>query len=323
SVEVRKERLTSIAPMVLRNLEQSAEFYDPNTALLDAINTAIALEKPLFLTGEPGVGKTQAASYIAQYFNIPLHKMSVRSTSAALDLLYTFDAVGYYRDAQLPRSAGDQPTIDRSDYIIPGPLWEAIRADPAAVLLVDEIDKAPRDFSNDLLDALDQFRFSVPELKYADTDRIQKNPRLQGLQLNENSQQWSVHRHSGQRAPIVVLTSNAENRLPEPFLRRCIFHEIRFDQNHLHRVLTKRQARLEATDHLVDRVIERAMELRDHRPLLKKPPSTAEILEWLYLLAKDPKDAHKLNGPLAALPYLEVLLKTKEDVKIIKKDEAP
>ena len=320
SAEQRQARLRPLASRVLRHLERGAEFYEPTTALRDAVNAALALEKPLLLTGEPGVGKTQAASFIASYFGLPtVHKLEVRSTSTAQDLLYTFDAVRYYRDAQLARGAvdrgADAPSLHRSDYVIPGPLWEAIREEPVGVLLVDEIDKAPRDFPNDLLDALDQFRFPVPELKYADRAHVEGSSRLRGAQLIEGRDDWEVVRTDARRAPIVVITSNAETRLPEPFLRRCIFHEIRFDEAHLRRVIERRRARFEATQDLIEPTIRRVLELRAlDRPRLKKKPSTAEVLEWLYLLAQDPPALARLDAELGDLPYLEVLLKTREDL---------
>ena len=316
STEDRRARLDGELPRTLRRIEASANMYLPSEDLLDAINSAIALEKPLLLTGEPGVGKTQAASFIAHYFGLDEpFKMDVRSTSTAQDLLYTFDAVRYYRDAQLAKAEIPEVRFDRSEYIVPGPLWEAIRAEPTGVLLIDEIDKAPRDFPNDLLTALDQFTFGVPELKGAALDEDCLPERLQGVTFASARQQWQVQRRDG-RAPIVVITSNAEQRLPEPFLRRCIFHEIEFDEAHLRRVIGQRHSDLGALDSpMVTEGLRQAMALRAPKLDLKKKPSTAEIIEWLYLVRRDEAAQARLSGPISGLPYLEVLLKTREDLK--------
>ena len=71
---------------------------------------------PLLLTGEPGTGKTQAADFVGAYFDIPVYKFLVKSTSAAQDLLYEFDAVGYLHWAQ---SAGRQPAAQNTPAPVP------------------------------------------------------------------------------------------------------------------------------------------------------------------------------------------------------------
>ena len=80
-------------------------------------------------------------------------------------------------------------------------LGEAIRSPTRRLVLIDEIDKAPRDFPNDLLDEIDQMEFRVPEL---------------AMKFR------AAHR------PVVIITSNSERQLPDPFLRRCVFHRIEF-----------------------------------------------------------------------------------------------
>ena len=80
--------------------QQAALRYQPSPELLLAINMALHTGSPLLLTGEPGTGKIQAADFVGAYFGIPVYKFLVKSTSAAQDLLYEFDAVGYLRWAQ-------------------------------------------------------------------------------------------------------------------------------------------------------------------------------------------------------------------------------
>jgi len=184
------------------SLTDEARHYVPGQTLETAINTAIAVGEPLLITGEPGTGKTQAAYYTAFKLGVgPLCHFQVKSDTVARDLLYHFDNVRYFHDAQFAKDSKFQ----KADYVEKRPLWTAFESTLPQVLLIDEIDKAPRDFPNDLLHELDQMEFRVPE-----TGQIIKA--------------------SPETRPIVFITSNSERRLPEPFLRRCVYHHVKFDE---------------------------------------------------------------------------------------------
>ncbi|MCP4283713.1 MAG: AAA domain-containing protein, partial [Gammaproteobacteria bacterium] len=172
-----------------RSLEKDAPFFVAGDALADSMNTAIAVGDPLLLTGEPGTGKTQAAYYAAYQLGVKCIHFQVKSDSAARDLLYDFDMVRYFRDAHLQNtearrlqksgSIGESlPELDKSQYIERRALWDAFelarQTGVPQVLLIDEIDKAPRDFPNDLLHELDQMEFSIIETG----DKIDAPPRL-------------------------------------------------------------------------------------------------------------------------------------------------
>jgi MoxR-like ATPase len=276
-------------PENLHELQRSARLFKPGRELLTAINTALAVEAPLLLTGEPGTGKTQVAYYLSEYFGgIPLFAYQVRSTSTVDDMKYDFDAVGYLHYAQHGTEDGKART--RDDFLHKNALWLAFECTTALVLLIDEIDKAPRDFPNDLLQELDQYRFKHP---FKNEDIPAKKAR---------------HR------PIVVITSNVERRLPDAVLRRCVFHHIELTPDLVAQVVA---ARLGDFPNLDENTREQAVRcfwaLREDARITKKP-STAELLVWLTVLSVHrTKGANLDEKNLGNLFGLSVLIKDKDD----------
>ncbi len=273
---------------VASNFTADAKRFVPGEQLETAVNTAIAVGEPLLITGEAGTGKTQAAYYAAYKLGIePVLHFQVKSDGSARDLLYYFDTVRYFHDAHL---AKDDTPLNKTDYVEPRALWQAIVSPHPRVLLIDEIDKAPRDFPNDLLHELDQMEFTV-----AETGETIRAPRDQ--------------------RPIVFITSNSERRLPEPFLRRCVYHHIRFDDDLVAKAVEKRQEEYAAlSPDFVKLAVQRFLALRD-RPLRKRP-STGELLVWLRVLAVAVGTyPERLDQDLSHLPYVGVLLKDHQDIE--------
>src|SRR5678816_643167 len=133
--------------------------YIASGPLIDAVNCAIALERPLLLKGEPGTGKTVLAQHIAQGLGMPILSWHIKSTSKAADGLYVYDTVQRLNDSRF--GTGDVADIGR--YIKLGPLGRSFAAPQRVVLLIDEVDKADLEFPNDLLRELDEMRFSIIE----------------------------------------------------------------------------------------------------------------------------------------------------------------
>jgi MoxR-like ATPase len=266
--------------------------YLPSPGLVEVVNLAIYLERPLLLKGEPGSGKTRLARAVAYELDLPYEAWHVKSTSRARDGLYTYDTVGRLRDAQLEhlKHHGDaRPrTDDPHAYIRWGPLGLAFRNSHRTVLLIDEIDKADIDFPNDLLLELDERRFRVEET---------------GEEIHALA------------PPIVFVTSNDEKDLPDAFLRRCLFFYIEFPGPD--EVAAILGAHFPDADPVVaNAAVARFTELRrrmvEDRGEAGKRVSTSELIDWFRALHRHPDDEvmKKLDGPL---PYPSVLLKLWDD----------
>lgn len=276
------------------DLAASAEHFIVDHRLADAINMALCVRAPLLLTGEPGTGKTQVAYHLSWYLDLPLFRYQVRSTSTATDLRYDFDAVGYLRYAQ----AEDDQLKDRNDFLSKGPLWQAYEAAPS-ILLVDEIDKAPRDFPNDLLQEFAEHCFERPFEPPSGEDR-------------------TIRPRSG-IPPLLLCTSNAERRLPDAFLRRCIVHHIEIHRQMLEQIVASRSEMLRGLDKArQDRALDRFLELRG-KPGLSRKPATGELLTWLALLAAQEVDLEDLDRPLHTLPAIRALVKVEADLEELKR----
>ncbi|MCP4699035.1 MAG: MoxR family ATPase [Gammaproteobacteria bacterium] len=285
---------------------EDARCFVADEKLVTAIQTAVAVGEPLLLTGEPGTGKTQAAYYAAYKLELdPVIHFQVKSESTARDLLYHFDTVRYFYDAHFQQAdTADKPLLDKRRYIESRPLWEAFQRSEQtgkpAVLLIDEIDKAPRDFPNDLLHELDRMEFTIAETK-------------------------TLVRPKKRIRPLVFITSNSERRLPEPFLRRCVYHHIRFNDTIVERAVAahaKQHPEFELlNEELLKLAIRRFLDLRD-QDALRKRPATGELLVWLRMLALAAgMDAETLQKQLktkdlSALPYLGTLLKDHQDMEV-------
>lgn len=273
-----------------------ARRFAPGVSLEVAMNTAIAVGQPLLLTGEPGTGKTQAAYYAAFKLGIePVIHFQVKSDTTAKDLLYYFDTVRYFHEANTRGSEGSIARLgkrslpDKQKFVEKRPLWVAFESEFPRLLLIDEIDKAPRDFPNDLLHELDKMEFTIPE-----TGKTVAATR--------------------EMRPIVFITSNSERRLPEPFLRRCIYHHVRFEPRLIKEAIEKRQEMYQPlSDAFVDLALQRFLALRERA--LRKVPSTGEFLVWLRVLALTVGTyPEALDTDLSTLPYLGVLLKDHQDL---------
>lgn len=276
-----------------RDLVNGARFYQLEDSVRIAVETALELGEPLLVTGEPGTGKTQLAYYLAYKLGCgePL-RFQVKSNSLATDLLYQFDAVKYFHAGRpSPTDALARAPLDPRQFLTRGVLWRAIESARPQVVLIDEIDKAPRDFPNDLLQALDEYKWDVLETG----ESVQLPP-----------EQWD-------RRPVVIITSNLERKLPEPFLRRCLYCHLPFSKELLERSIRARSHELGTpSPAFVQLAIERFMEVRNLA--IRKRPSTAEALVWFRALRLFGVDEEVLRRARPGeIPHLEALVKDKDD----------
>ena len=280
------------------------EPYVASDELIQAVNLAIYLERPLLLEGEAGCGKTRLAHAVAYELGLPFYTWPVRSTSKAREGLYEYDAILRLHDVQVQQRAGavewplgfDGKPRDPSrpsGYRRFGALGKAFRAeDRPAVVLIDEIDKADVDFPNDLLAVLDKpHSFEIPETG---------EPPVQA-----------------QHVPIVIITSNKEKgNLPAPFLRRCIYHFVDFpDPARLQRIVAEHyRVRGETVPDFTATAVDRFTKLREDTSLYKKP-GTSEFLDWVealrgFALPGQPVATVAAEGKV---PYPGLLFKLRPD----------
>lgn len=271
--------------------------YVPSDELKAAVNLALNLGKPLLVTGESGVGKSELAKSLTHSLqdHPPLVRFVARTSSTASDLYYRYDALHRFADSQ----ASDDLEIRRkvrnpSNYItfqglglaillamgpdawigpardvsvrslIPEEYQKVSSKGPTrSVVLIDELDKAPRDLANDILVEVQEMSCEVRETGWLFP--------TEGTPLVEEFR------------PILIITSNQEKELPDAFLRRCLFCHISFpDQDHLTRILQR---------HLGNRAISPefyrsalALFLHYRNAIPGKKPATGELIDWTNAL---------------------------------------
>lgn len=242
-----------------------------------AVNVALATGRPLLIAGEPGSGKSTLAKNVAAALGWWYYKAMITSRTQANDLLWTFDALRRLNDAYDPNAA----LRSKQHYIEPGTLWWAFDAgtaehrgtheqlaadararnpgipgasDLAAVVLLDEIDKADPDVPNDLLEPFDLGAFTVRETN----ERVESKRRV-----------------------LLMLTTNGERELPPAFMRRCV--TLVLDEPDANWFVRIAEQRFGAAGGALHRDVAQHVMLLRHRAeqLGVREPSTGEYLDAL------------------------------------------
>lgn len=299
-------------PQPLLSGKDQPEDYDPEDGLIDAVNVAIELGQPLLLTGEPGAGKTSFASHVGWQLGLgECLRSQVRTDMESKDLFYRYDNLARFRAAQeeddrppedfLTLQALGEAIVRAADPNVHGDLRKRLLPDVGeprrSVVLIDEIDKAPRDVPNDLLGYLTAERlwFNVPELGGRGADR-------------------NVIEAAREFQPIIICTSNSEKSLPDAFLRRCVFYDITFPKaGGLKKILERRINALPRDSNLSDDIAKLILGIREEKPV--KAPGLAEAIGFALALMRRGyvAESHlEPNGPWVGLAKI-TLLKMVED----------
>ena len=225
----------SEGPRAGRALDRASSFFMADTprfhAVVDAVNAALYLRRPLLLTGNPGSGKTSLAYTVADRLGLgPVLRWAITPRSTLRDALSSYDAVARLQAVQLRRNRSDQSDQGVAPFIKLGPLgtaflpWERPR-----VVLIDEIDKCDMSLPNELLELFEEGEFPIPELerearehKGAGQPMEAANPAMVATADPGGEALVLEGRVICREFPLILLTSNGEREFPAAFNRRCL-----------------------------------------------------------------------------------------------------
>ncbi len=271
---------------VIRALE--AHRYIAERGLATAIFLALRLNRPLFLEGEPGVGKTEVAKVLADLLETELIRLQCYEGLDVHSAVYEWDYARQILQIRMLEASGERDEarirqqIFSPDFLIKRPLLQALEAKNGRppVLLIDELDRADEEFEAFLLELLSDWQITIPEIGTV----------------------------RAEQPPVVVITSNRTREIHDALKRRCLYFWI--DYPSFEKEIQIVQARIpEAPERLTRQIVAFVQELR--RLDLYKLPGVAETLDWTAaLLALDRTEL----DPTVVDETLGVLLKYQDDV---------
>jgi MoxR-like ATPase len=291
--------------------KERGETYQANDQEIELVNAALYLRRPLLVTGKPGTGKTSlgyAVAYQLKLGEVLYWPITTRTTLK--DGLYRYDAIGRAQDSR----PGQDNLETIGKYLQLGSLGTALLpSKKPRVLLIDEIDKGDIDLPNDLLHALEEGRFEIPELmRIADEGRTDIEVRTAYTdETKETYQKGKTIIHKGEvqctAFPFVILTSNGERDFPPPFLRRCLRLDIKEPEQSELENIVRAHFREEMTE--PNNPIEQTMDDLIKQFLAKRKDgdlATDQLLNAMYLVTRKQAPTGQTKEDLikAVLKYL-------------------
>ncbi|GMQ94008.1 MAG: MoxR family ATPase [Acidimicrobiia bacterium] len=267
--------------------------YIPERGLSVAIHLAIQMGRPLFVEGEPGVGKTEIAKVLAEMSGGELIRLQCYEGLDASHALYEWDYARQMLAIRLLEARGDDVDVQdimSEEYLIARPLLQAIRRSSEGlptVLLIDELDRADEEFEAYLLELLSDFQITIPEIGTV----------------------------KATKPPVVVITSNRTREIHDAVKRRCIYHWI--DYPTVEREIEILHKKAPGTSQAL--TVELAVAMNKLRSLdLFKAPGVAETIDWaraLQVLGEVELSSDVIDATLG------VIVKYEEDMQTVRSTE--
>ena len=237
--------------------------YIANRSLATSIYLSLKMEKPIFLEGEPGVGKTEIGKVLAQVLDTNLIRLQCYEGLDVHNAIYEWNYSRQILQIRMMEAEGqkDKEKISKeifgSEFLIKRPLYQAIDydGDNPPVLLIDELDRADEEFEAFLLEILSDFQISIPEIGTIKTEK----------------------------PPVVVITSNRTREIHDALKRRCLYHWIEYPSAEQELEIVRRKIP-EINDALGKQVVAFVQAVRQKD--FYKLPGIAETLDWANALMK-------------------------------------
>ena len=268
--------------------------YIANRSLATSIYLSLKMDKPIFLEGEPGVGKTEIGKVLAQVLDTNLIRLQCYEGLDVHNAIYEWNYSRQILQIRMLEAEGqkDKEKISKeifgSEFLIKRPLYQAIDhdGDNPPVLLIDELDRADEEFEAFLLEILSDFQISIPEIGTI----------------------------KAVRPPIVVITSNRTREIHDALKRRCLYHWIEYPSAEQELEIVKRKIP-EANDALGKQVVAFVQAVRQKD--FYKLPGIAETLDWANALMK--LGTTELSTEITS-DTLGTLLKYQDDIEKMDRD---